>query len=348
MHNHQHSRLHQLPAELILQISDGLSEDPDAILAIRLVSRDFYPIFELPFIIGPNHRDSFKATLRRDNISWYSRWERFKGLPNLPSATCSACGYRHSKSQFVSQELAKNPEDRICVGAKETLSMGDGRKATLNEILDLGSPPKHLATGFQQVYICKSSVTTKSRVHIPFLESTIAHMLSTRNLGVVRHFRLLTLPKKELLLEETLAQSLSALESLICPFIRSHDLHFEDYFISFRPPQSRNPDSLTHITKRYRSYNYAWVNCRCCNPEHSCHSLFSLHRQQSEFDEGMHDVILSVFKVYRPSSESADPAWADVVIRRLVEEQNELNRKLREQVDTVVYATKRIGEWTWA
>ncbi|KAF2786827.1 hypothetical protein K505DRAFT_137780 [Melanomma pulvis-pyrius CBS 109.77] len=133
------------------RINDRLSHYPDAILALRLVSRDFYRIFELPFIVEPLFRNRFKAALRRDNISWYSRWERYKGLPNLPSATCSACGSRHSKSQFLPQELARNPEDRICIGAKETLSMGDGSTATLNEILDRGSPLEHLGTALQQV-----------------------------------------------------------------------------------------------------------------------------------------------------------------------------------------------------
>lgn len=345
LHNLQYSGLHQLPEELILQINDRLSHYPDAILALRLVSRDFYRIFELPFIVEPLFRNRFKAALRRDNISWYSRWERYKGLPNLPSATCSACGSRHSKSQFLPQELARNPEDRICIGAKETLSMGDGSTATLNEILDRGSPLEHLGTALQQVYVCKSFVTTKSRVHTPFLESTIVHMLNAQNLVVVRHFRLLPLPKQELSAEETRAQSRSALETFVCPFIQSHKLRFKDCLMNFQPPKSKVPRYLVHITKLYRSYNFTrfpnW--CRC--PADSDPSVVSLHRRQSEFDEGMHDVISSVFEVYRPPSESADPAWADVVIRRLVDEHNELNGKLHEQVDTVEYTAKGIGQW---
>ena len=337
----------------MLNISDKFADNADAILAIRLVSRDFYPIFELPLIIGPEERDSFKAALRRDDASWYPRWERFKGLSNLPRATCSACGSRHSKSQFSSQELAKDPENRVCIGTQEFLRMYEGQKASLNEIRDLG-PDNFLKAGFQKAYVSKSSGTLDTHSSAPFLEAIIAHTFSARELKVTRHFRLLAIPKRVKLSKEDLTQPLLSIKSTLCSFLRVDELQVEVPSITPRSPQWKQPRSLDSLYDPYKNlydpYNYAWIICWCWDEgkEDRCDSLLSLHRRQSGFDEETDEVVLSVYKDYRPSSDNADPGWADGLVRRLVDEQKALNQTACKDVNTVVYKAKGRGEWDWS
>ena len=352
LHNLRNSHLHQLPAELILQISEELRDDPAAILTIRLVSRDFCLIFEPPFIIEPDHRDAFKAILRRDNVSWYSRWERHKGLQNLPHATCSSCKSRHSKSQFTPQELENGPENRICIPASQTLRLGHNTQLSFNAILAMGNPPSQpawqsRAQTLQWVSICTS--TPKTAHTGEAVESTIAHMYTTRHLDVLRRIRLVHGPRDGPVTDNLFLIAFDSIRKYVCADIyEDKHVRLEDLRPGAKPPRKRPAPLDHHSPWQYAAREFYWRKCCACPRKRRCGSWFFVHRQHSEADGGADEVFLHVFKSYQPAGHCADPEWARKYVRRMAGEQHQWNGWSNVEFSTVLYEGKVGGEWGWS
>lgn len=325
---------HQLPAELMLEIIDHVSMDDVSVLTMRLVCRDFYALFEPPFLLGPSERHRFKAALRRDDGAWLSRWEAFKGLVELSKATCSACSALHSKEQFSAEELAKDPNQRICQGALETVKMFRGEVATFNDICSLDLHRMNKEKGFT-TYISKSSSLPVPEV-TPFLETVIFHAAFERQIHLTYHFRLLTIPRMEPLSVSAISGPFRAIKHLLCrslpvPWLLSaNEAYTEVKFKRTSGPYSR--------------YNFIMSPCCCMGSKSDCSSEYCLHRRKSERHDGMDEVILTVSKSHC-DWDDAHPAWADRFVGKWVRRQHELNSRMGEETHTWVYRAKEKGEW---
>ncbi|KAF2733882.1 hypothetical protein EJ04DRAFT_553080 [Polyplosphaeria fusca] len=193
-HNITSSQLHSLPGELILDIGDILTAD--AVLAMRLVCRDFYFILRPPLIADYEARESFKAGLKRDAFSWYPRYTQLKGLQDL--VICAACRTLHAKSRFTSKSLSRAPEERTCIGAEQRLRLCNHRTLSLNDIREHANEGSDrfdcLAPAACRTFV---SITDpgpgNSPVKKPFLEAIIAHVEWPGRIQIARHFQLFTL-----------------------------------------------------------------------------------------------------------------------------------------------------------
>ncbi|KAF2181018.1 hypothetical protein K469DRAFT_753075 [Zopfia rhizophila CBS 207.26] len=342
IHNIEHGRLHQFPVELLLQVGEYLTLD--AIFAIRLSCRDFYQIYSPPFIIGPDERDAFKIALRRDALSWYCRWEHFKGLPNLIEATCSKCESRHSISQFSTVELAKAPEHRACIGASvlklchhQSFTFCEIRKAAYKSINDI-----HLAT--IQTYWISASIESIP-LSAPLLISTIGYGGLHGQCNVARTFRLLHLSKSEKLVGSHVANPLSAVLPFLCQHVNAQDLHPEAVKVVERRP--------IHHSLGWSYYDdigschecaIVWVPCG----DIECGTKYTLFRRKLDDDAEMEEIMLTMWKRYEGNPGSADPAWAADLADRLASEQSKANRELiKSRVKTTLFKSRGLGDWTW-
>ncbi|KAF2475118.1 uncharacterized protein BDR25DRAFT_300964 [Lindgomyces ingoldianus] len=338
-HNLAKSHLHQLPAELLLQIGKYLS--PDGIFAIRLVSRDLHTTFEPPLILGPLERDYFRALLRRDLLSWHSRWERFKGLVNLPKAVCSACKFTHPKSQFSLHQLSEQPGLRVCLGAENALKICQHRSFTLNEIRDAWLDNRDQLHS-NSVFISKRSRAsspdgTTADSYAPSLEAIIGQSRTAGKCGIVRYFRLLILQTSKGLTAEDLAAPLSAIKETLCPQLTAVEL---PELRTLRVMRSEGKYGLC------RSCRLDFVPCHGNN----CSSKYSILRQQYVESRELDEVILAVYKDHEaPIWDLANPAWFHDLASRLSREQKTLNGKLSgKEPGTVLFKTNGPTEWSWS
>ncbi|KAF2262956.1 hypothetical protein CC78DRAFT_534368 [Lojkania enalia] len=352
-HNLEHSRLHQLPAELLLHIRDVTYEYPDAIFAMRLVARDFYPIFEPPFIIGLEERNSFKAGLRRDAISWHSRWERYKGLPNLSIATCSACKSRHPKSKFPAKELEKAPEERVCIGAEKFIQLCEHHTFSLNDIRDAGENVVNEHPSLRRIFVVLSNendiAASDEAPSRPFLEATIGNRVSPSSMSIARHFHLLCIPKTHHVMAHDLLGPFQPIQELLGLEVGIRELYPKDTQL-FAPNQ--------HIAQ-YNSPDYFFrsklsgigIGSHVCNGRVATHKeddqviFFLLRRRRSRAERQHDDITLTIYRDVVAEGGVGNPAWADKLISITADEQSEWNRKMREGVSTILYNAEGTAEW---
>jgi hypothetical protein len=346
-HNHEHSLFHQLPADLMPQMIDEISKHADALFALRLVCRDFHTLFQAPFIIGPDERESFKAGLRRDDAIWYPRYERLKGLDNLPKAICSACRVQHPKSQFSPEELAKDPECRICVGAQNSFRLATDCDITFNNIRDLG--PDESKAGFQKAFVSKC-IIRKPDIYLrgPVMDTIIAHTFRHRELQTLRQIRLMSLSESSGIPFETLLQCLIAVGEYVCGLFDAISICVEGGQAGIRSKYQPPTPLWKDCDSIYESFGKRWVPCMCSDKRGgNCVHLYSLWRRHSRIHPGFDDVILSFSRTYRPEIDAADPRWATDVVRELVEQQMKMNRGAGADGETTVFQASGRGDWTW-
>jgi hypothetical protein len=333
-HNVEVSSLHQLPAELMLEIIDQLVESTASILCMRLVARDFYPLFEVPFIVLPDERDAFKAALRRDDLAWFSRWEKVKGLDALSEAVCSACRTRHPKAHFSLEELARDMQQRICIGAKETARLC-AREFSLNQISrsTLNTCPRGATAA---VYISKSLTTVTAR-HIlsPVLETVVAHVIfpRLRQMDVTFHFRVPASWGKKNIHDGSI------------PELKLGGKHLVRVSLPTTSSQIIASKLKDPIHDLYRHHQSKWYACACNSPPKTKTYYSGLQRDSET--QGEERAVLSVLKRYEAREEHGGPGWHGEVVQSLVHQQNELNAENEAGARSRLYKATEKGAWTW-
>jgi hypothetical protein len=336
--------MHQLPAELWLDIIDYISTDTTSVLCMQLVARDFFPLFEAPFFILPEERDAFKAALRRDDLTWYSKLEQLNGLDELAQAVCSACESRHRKSQFKPEELAKGPQQRRCIGAEETVVL-NGRTATFNEVFDC-TPEACQRNGIAAVYISKSA--TNQSVRKPTLETIVAHVTDHRRLEVTFHFRHSPSHGDEHAPAESLQESFLSTYDLICPQLQAKLMHCETITRDEKPIRQKAFRKLQkHTPGVYDRWGYQWHNCVCraktCDHTICSEEFLGCKAQDEKAERTM---VLTVWRTYRADMDSAAPDWARSIVMKLVHQQSNLNADGGMGAGIRLHAAKEKGKWS--
>jgi hypothetical protein len=365
-HNVEHSRLHQLPTELKLQIAEEVYRlRPEAAFVIRLVSRDFYPISEPPLIVGQQERIRVKATLRRDDLIWCPKLESLKGLSECAKSFCSACTRQHSKSQFSSEELRKDAENRVCVAAKESVRMRGKRTASLNEIWDLVYRVLRInSTRKFKLFISKSpALSLDSNPPKPYMESIVALMVPAQDIPELQVACHLVLPvaKSAKVSFEISEELLTDSRFVVCPYLQPGHFVLEDGTVSLRLTQLPT-DGIHSTLLSYRHeelYGYKWKYCPCRRvsmddheddeeDDQPCENLYSLNTRCSDTENGGDNLVLSILKRYARSEYDADPHWAESCLKRLFKDQAALNGRHGEGRSPIVYRANNGGEWEWS
>ncbi|KAF2686748.1 hypothetical protein K458DRAFT_429702 [Lentithecium fluviatile CBS 122367] len=339
-HNVDSSRLHQLPAELILNIADYIAESTMSILCMQLVARDFYPLFEVPFIVLPSDRDAFKAALRRDDFAWFSKWEQAKGLDILPHAVCSACNARHPKEYFVPEELGNDLHQRTCIGAKETIRLYKGQEATLNDIYGL-TPNACRLPGIAAVYVSKRMTQEASEcISEPIIDTVVAHVTWQRRLEVAINYRIPNQRTKAPLQNESLLVPTFASASHVCSQLQM-DLRRSGTTPFFNP-------RFSDLAISYSRYGYRWYSCGCDDP--TCYdSVYSVYFRLDPGPAAQDgaEVVLTVLKIYRADEDYAGPDWHKQIFQELIRQQMEWNAKCDGEARIRLYQAKEEGNWSW-
>jgi hypothetical protein len=363
IYNVEHSRLHQLPTELKLQIAEEVYRlHPEAAFVIRLVSRDFYAISKPPLIVGPEDRIRVRVALCRDDPTWCPKLERWKGLSECAKAFCSACTRQHSKSQFSSEELGKDPENRVCVAEKESVRMRGKHAASLNKIWDLVSlMPRIPSTKSFRLFISKSpALPLDSNPPKPYMESIIALRIPARKIPELHVACHLVLPvaKSAKVSLEILEELLTNSRFVICSYLQPEHFVFEDGGVSLRltqlPADGNHYTVLTHSVHA-ELYGYEWNYCPCRSismgyheDDQRCENLYSLNTRRSDTENEENYLVLSIVKRYARSEDDVDPLWAERCSKRLFKDQAVLNGRHGEGRSPIVYRANNGGEWEWS
>lgn len=112
-HNHKHSRLHQLPTELLLTIAQSLS--PEDMTTLRACARRFAELRNLsPFSTMRGDRREIKARYKRDLYTRACQEDKY-GHFKSPYLFCSYCKKAlHPKHRFTSKQARVPAHIRRC------------------------------------------------------------------------------------------------------------------------------------------------------------------------------------------------------------------------------------------
>lgn len=129
--NYQHSRLHNLPAEILFKI--GSNVPGLALTSLRQTCRKFDATFNntgyilyveklnTSFYYNPpdfsnDDLTEHRLALRRD--FYYRKCERERERSPSSSLLCSSCQQKHSRSNFTDDQIAADPAVRVCKAAE--------------------------------------------------------------------------------------------------------------------------------------------------------------------------------------------------------------------------------------
>jgi hypothetical protein len=136
--------LHQLPGELLLEVSDGL--DAVDIASLHLSYRKHCILLRSKVRRSTNKvTKGVKTRLKRDRFRILAGQEA-RDITGSKELLCSFCRDAHPRSFFLEDKLANSPFERRCIGSVDTFYIRTHLSCTSTQINEIIVSAWHLCS----------------------------------------------------------------------------------------------------------------------------------------------------------------------------------------------------------